>query len=558
MLSLSKLMNKGRMANHPVAQNADKLITFGTFSQDVSANAQQLSQHQVDNVTLHAENSYSFAVGLLAALAMGCKISLPPNGQPGTLAKITGTLLSDLPRSNDLSILHGIEGEFSFNELDPSEVILDFFTSGSTGEPQVVRKHLFQLENEIAVLENTWGAELQDSLVLATVSHQHIYGMLFKVLWSLSAGRPFQCEMFEYWESLIPHIKDNNFIVSSPAHLTRYPDFKITTKPKKIFSSGGPLSFEAAQETNSLFSQTPTEVFGSTETGGIAYRSQTTASIAWTPFKEVETKVNEEGHLSIRSPYLETNDWYEMNDRVEFDQDNHFQLKGRADRIVKVEGKRVSLVEVETVLTKLPFITEAAALITDDERQSLSAIVVLSDDGKEKLNEIGSFRLGRLLRNEMRDTLEQAALPRRWRFVEQIPVNAQGKRLRAGLLALFVEKWQDSKTDPEILDERVKGSIIELDLIAPSDLFQFQGHFSDQPILPGVAQVDWAVRFAKDRFALAGDIDEISQLKFRQLILPDRPITLKLDHQSEKMRIAFSFSHEEDVFSSGFLKFGTS
>lgn len=558
MLPLSKLMTHGRAANHPVALSADTLITFGTFSQDVRANAQQLSDHHVDNVTLYAENSYSFAVVLMAALANECKISLPPNGQPGTLAKATGTLLSDLPHADGLSILHEVEGEFTFKELNPSDLKLDFFTSGSTGEPQVVRKHLFQLENEIAVLENTWGAELQDSLVLATVSHQHIYGMLFKVLWSLSSGRPFQCDMFEYWENLFPCITNNCFIVSSPAHLTRYPNLDVTIKPKKIFSSGGPLSFDAAQETNIRFSQTPTEVFGSTETGGIAYRSQTKNAVPWVPFKEVKTKVNNDGLLSIRSPYLETDDWYEMNDRVEFDLNNHFQLKGRADRIVKVEGKRVSLVEVETVLSVLPFTKEAAVLITDDQRQSLSAIVVLSDEGIEKRHEMGDFRLGRFFRNEMRDTLEQAALPRRWRFVEQIPVNAQGKRLRKSLLALFVEKWLDSKKDPEILGERVNGSIIELDLIAPSDLFQFQGHFSEQPILPGIAQVDWAVRFAKDRFALSADIQEISQLKFRQLILPDRPLTLKLDHQSEKKRIAFSFSHKGDVFSSGFLKLGTS
>lgn len=114
--------------------------------------------------------------------------------------------------------------------------------------------------------------------------------------------------------------------------------------------------------------------------------------------------------------------------------------------------------------------------------------------------------------------------------------------------------WKESKQEPDILAERHEGTLIELDLCPQSDLFQFQGHFPEQPILPGVGQLDWAVRFAIDRFSLTQSIAEISQLKFRDLMLPGVQITLKLDHQKDKNRIVFSYISGEKTFSSGILK----
>lgn len=400
-------------------------INFAQFKNDVAYNASQLSGQ---SVILFEDSTYAFAVGLMAALHAGCKVSLPPNAQPGTLKKLDGTrLILEL----------GQQADFDFHPLDVNSCILDFFTSGSTGDAKCIRKTLRQIENEITVLEDTFGAQLGGAIALATVSHQHIYGMLFKVLWPLSAGRPFYDEMFEYWENLVPRICEDSFIISSPAHLTRYPVLEIQTSPKMIFSSGGPLPFDAAIETQSLLSKTPIEVFGSTETGGIAYRQQIDEATPWTPFSAIDVQSDDYGVLSIRSPYLEDEHWYEMSDKVEFLSNNKFLLKGRIDRIVKVEGKRVSLAEVEAVALQSPYVKEAAALIVKDERQSLSCVIVLTSEGQAQLDEIGKFRMGRLLRTEMRNNLDQAALPRRWRFMKKMPVNSQGKRLLSDLLSLY-------------------------------------------------------------------------------------------------------------------------
>ena len=63
-------------------------------------------------------------------------------------------------------------------------------TSGSNGEPVAIPRRLAQLDAEVRALQQAFGAGLDEALVLGTVSHQHIYGLLFRVLWPLAAGRP--------------------------------------------------------------------------------------------------------------------------------------------------------------------------------------------------------------------------------------------------------------------------------------------------------------------------------------------------------------------------------
>ncbi|MCO6705214.1 AMP-dependent synthetase, partial [Streptomyces sp. CHB9.2] len=75
-------------------------------------------------------------------------------------------------------------------------------TSGSSGEPKLIAKQLFQLANEVAALECLWGASLGAATVLGSVSTQHIYGLLFRVLWPLCAGRPFARQALPYTEEL--------------------------------------------------------------------------------------------------------------------------------------------------------------------------------------------------------------------------------------------------------------------------------------------------------------------------------------------------------------------
>src|SRR5690606_20980028 len=76
--------------------------------------------------------------------------------------------------------------------LNSEVALLEMFTSGSTGEPVAIPKCLRQLEQEVSGLANTleWGP--LSRRVVGTVSHQHMYGLMFRVLIPLATGRPFE------------------------------------------------------------------------------------------------------------------------------------------------------------------------------------------------------------------------------------------------------------------------------------------------------------------------------------------------------------------------------
>ncbi|MFP3656715.1 AMP-dependent synthetase, partial [Burkholderia sp. SIMBA_052] len=61
----------------------------------------------------------------------------------------------------------------------------------SSGRPKPIRKTLAQFNAEVHTLERQWGALVGDATMLASVPHHHIYGLLFRVLWPLAAGRAF-------------------------------------------------------------------------------------------------------------------------------------------------------------------------------------------------------------------------------------------------------------------------------------------------------------------------------------------------------------------------------
>ena len=65
-------------------------------------------------------------------------------------------------------------------------VALIMFTSGSSGAPKAVYKTFNQINAEIRILEEHWGADLKNTITTGTVSHNHMYGLPFLLLWTLN------------------------------------------------------------------------------------------------------------------------------------------------------------------------------------------------------------------------------------------------------------------------------------------------------------------------------------------------------------------------------------
>lgn len=81
----------------------------------------------------------------------------------------------------------------------------------------------------------------------------------------------------------------------------------------------------------------------------------------------------------------------------------------------------------------------------------------------------------------------------------------------------------------------------ELVLLVDADLFWFQGHFPAQPILPGVAQLDWVMHYGIALLAPDKRFSAIENIKFQQPILPGKTLRLTLSWQEAKNWLLFDF-----------------
>jgi acyl-coenzyme A synthetase/AMP-(fatty) acid ligase len=528
---------------------------------------------------LYLEDSIEFGAALLGAWHAGKTVWLSADTLEATCASLRASVdgfLGQFPA--DLQPLLPLPQDDGAAAADLSGALpgdmpaLVVFTSGSTGAAQAIPKKLSQMASEVETLDVLFGRAAGDAAVLATVSHQHIYGLLFKVLWPLSTGRAIHAMSIAYPEELAPAIAAGPCVlIASPAHLKRLPEHLdwsgAARMLRAVFSSGGPLAPETALSAGGLLGETPIEVYGSSETGGVAWRQRSRCGDdSWLPFPTVDWRLGEEdGTLEVRSPHLEDDNWLALADRagrVESGGAQRFMLLGRSDRIVKIEEKRISLSAMEATLLASGLAAEARVVLcvpVPGERQRLAAFIVPTVAGRAMLDADGKPALNARLRTVLAAAVEAVALPRRWRYLEQMPVNAQGKTTLAALLALLDS--EDGVTShrprfPQMRELEREQARVLLEITAPASLLYFDGHFDVAPILPGVVQVDWAIHYGRQYFNLPPRFKGINALKFQQVIQPENPIQLELLHDAVKDSLQFRYVSEAGQHASGRVMLG--
>lgn len=92
---------------------------------------------------------------------------------------------------------------------------------------------------------------------------------------------------------------------------------------------------------------------------------------------------------------------------------------------------------------------------------------------------------------------------------------------------------------------------VTLNLYVPIELDFFSGHFPEQPILPGVVQLDWVIKFAHQYLAVTGGFSSLDHIKFQAPILPDAHLELDLTWIRSKQLVEFSFTAAQQKHSSG-------
>jgi long-chain acyl-CoA synthetase len=212
-------------------------------------------------------------------------------------------------------------------------------------------------------------------------------------------------------------------------------------------SAGAPLPASLEQ---SVFKANGLKIhnfYGSSECGGIAYDTSSTArmdeSCVGAPMKNVSLAVNEEGCLQVRSHAVGIGYWpegdpvlgggvFQTSDLVELEE-GLVHLRGRLGDQINVAGRKVSPSTIEAVLASHPAVRECLVFGVpsgDPSRtESIVACVV--------------FRLTSTveeLRRHLLSKLPAWQVPRDWWFVESLEASHRGKLSRAEWRRRFMER----------------------------------------------------------------------------------------------------------------------
>jgi acyl-coenzyme A synthetase/AMP-(fatty) acid ligase len=558
-IPLAELASRPGLDDRPVAWREGCTVGRAEWLRAVGCWQSAFEAQAGDRVGLYLDDPLQFSAALYGAWHAGKTVVVPGDAQPATVQRLRSqadAFAGDLPQGVQPAAQPGAKLRAA---LDPRRARLVLFTSGSSGEPAAIPKALSQLDAEIRMQHERFGrswAEAPDLRVHATVSHHHIYGLLFALLWPLAAGRRFSVQRLSYAEEMAERLAEApSLLVASPAHLKRLPehlDWSAAHRQlKAVLSSGGPLPPEAALQAARCFGDAPIEVFGSSETGGIATRRRTQDGDLWRALPNVQWRIDDEGLLQVRSPHLADEGWWTTADLAQPAGDGRFLLRGRADRIAKIEEKRVSLGAIERALLATPLVAEARALaVPAGAGLRVGVVYVPSEAGRTLASAQGRRALHLALRQALAGEVEPVAVPRRWRGVDAMPVNTQGKTLDAALRALFEEDG------PPAIEWRSRDAEQAQGRFRPAAGHPaFDGHFPGTPILPGVVQLQWAVHWARERFGIAAAVARLEALKFQQVIPPGTEVALALQWHAARCTLAFRYESAAGSHASGRVVF---
>jgi long-chain acyl-CoA synthetase len=280
------------------------------------------------------------------------------------------------------------------------------FTADSLGDPKgVVRT----TENFTAAVNGVVSAlnVTADTRILVAVPLYHAYGWDLGLLPTLKTGATMFLEEEISARRVAKLLRDHN-IDMLPGTPSMYGELSTlpTAKPLKLddprfISAGSPLDAAVAEAVAEKYGINLLSCYHSTETGVIALdRPTKNPKTVGKPIDGIDLRITETdgqevangkkgivwvrgGALSPHSvgPYreeapkprgrvgigeLDEAGWYRTGDLGKFDKSNRITLTGREDDVVKVDGKRVALGEVEGCLEAFPKVKAAQARLVSD------------------------------------------------------------------------------------------------------------------------------------------------------------------------------------------------
>ena len=380
---------------------------------------------------------YHFAVGFAAALLRRQVNLLPPNETPDLIERLASRYPGVYCLSDRMTGLQSLETVL-FPELDDpgmaalpipdvpeTQVAAIVFTSGSTGEPvpycktwgSLVRVALAEIE--ILHLRARSGMAL-----IGTVPPQHVFGLEATVLmvmqggFALHARRPFYPADIRAELASLPRPRG---LVTAPVHLRVLLAEADDLPPADfLLCATAPLSPQLAAQAEARFAAPLYEIYGCTESGGIASR-RTIETGEWRAMRDVTLRTDgrgtwvKGGHVEIEVP---------LADVIELRGRRGFLLHGRTADLVNIAGKRTSLAHLNYHLNSIEGVRDGAFAVPEQEGEAVTRLAAYV---------VAPGLTSETLMNALRKRIDAAFLPRPLHFVDALPRNETGKLPRQAL-----------------------------------------------------------------------------------------------------------------------------
>jgi len=373
-------------------------------------------------------------------------------------------------RQSFLGLARAGGGDSEQRSMDPDDVGVLLFTSGTTGVPKAaVLRHKHLVSYIVSSVEFMSADE--DEAALVCVPPYHIAGIA-AALSSVYAGRRVvQLANFsaDAWIETARHERITTAFVV-PTMLSRIVDALEGEKTagmdhlQSLSYGGGKMPLAVIEKAMALFPDTDfTNAYGLTETSStitvlgpdehrLAARSEDPEArrrlvSVGIPLPGIEIEIRDEegtvlgpeergeihvrgeqvsGEYEDRGSLVDTAGWFPTRDAGFMDVDGYLFLDGRADDVIVRGGENMSPGEIEDVLITHEAVNDAAVVGIPSEEWGeavVSAVVVKSDTPANEL-------LARELKDWVKDHMRSSRVPEVIEFWSELPYNETGKLLR--------------------------------------------------------------------------------------------------------------------------------
>jgi acyl-coenzyme A synthetase/AMP-(fatty) acid ligase len=422
-------------------------ITYGRFLSEVGALADLLPDKPT--VINLADDRYRFLVGFAAALVRGQTTLLPPSRAPGALAQIareygTSYCLVDGTETVEHLLSYQIPkgtGSPTYTAKVPQIPIhhraVVAFTSGSTGSPHPNSKTWGAL---VAVARSTGtrlGLKTSDHMtVVATVPHQHMYGLEASIMLPLQRGMAFHVGRPLFPEDVrlaLAEVPSPRMLVTTPLHIKACVTASTRLPPVEfILSATAPLPVSLVKQAEALLETSVYEVYGFTEAGSVATR-RTIAGDTWHVLDGITLRQESDG-CYLQAPYLV--EPIAFPDLVSLQGPHRFVLHGRGTDLVNIGGHRGSLSDLNQKLNEIEGVQDGVFLLPEETGTSVTRLIAFV---------VAPGKAAEHILSALRSVIDPVFLPRPLHLVSNLPRNETGKVTREALLGLLQELHKEER-----------------------------------------------------------------------------------------------------------------